>query len=163
MNTHVATPTELSATGHIKRINPFQVSPNAAAPLVALETQIAESGLEHSLIELVKMRASQINGCAFCLHMHAKDARAAGETEMRLYLLNAWEESSFYTERERAALGWTDALTKVAETHAPDSAYAAVAAQFAPEELVQLTLLITAINAWNRLAIGFRLDHPKAR
>jgi AhpD family alkylhydroperoxidase len=163
MNTHVATPVELSATGHIKRINPFQVSPDAAAPLVALEKQIAESSLEHSLIELVKMRASQINGCAFCLHMHAKDARAAGETEMRLYLLNAWEESSFYTERERAALGWTEALTKVAETHAPDSAYAAVAAQFAPEELVQLTLLITAINAWNRLAIGFRLDHPKAR
>ena len=159
MNTHVATP----AAAHIKRINPYQVSPDAMAPLMALEKQFEESALEKSLIELVKMRASQINGCAFCLHMHAKDARAAGETEMRLYLLNAWEESSFYTERERAGLGWTDALTKVAETHAPDSAYAAVAAQFAPEELVQLTLLITAINAWNRLAIGFRLDHPKAR
>jgi AhpD family alkylhydroperoxidase len=163
MNTHVATPAELSASGHIKRINPFQVSPDAVAPLIALEKQIAESGLEHSLIELVKMRASQINGCAFCLHMHAKDARAAGETEMRLYLLSAWEESSFYTERERAALGWTEALTKIAETHAPDSAYAAVAGQFGPEELIQLTLLITTINAWNRLAIGFRLEHPKAR
>jgi AhpD family alkylhydroperoxidase len=159
MNAPVTTP----VAAHIKRINPYKVSPDAMAPLVALETQIAESGLEHSLIELVKMRASQINGCAFCLHMHAKDARAAGETEMRLYLLNAWEESSFYTERERAALGWTEALTKVAETHAPDSAYAAVAEQYAPEELVQLTLLITAINARNRLAIGFRMDHPKAR
>jgi AhpD family alkylhydroperoxidase len=159
MNAPVATP----VGAHLKRINPFAVSPNATAPMLALEKQIAESGLEKTLIELVKMRASQINGCAFCLHMHAKDARENGETEMRLYLLNAWEESSFYTERERAALGWTEALTKIAETHAPDSAYAAVADQFAPEELVQLTLLITTINAWNRLAIGFRLDHPKAR
>ena len=145
------------------RLNAFAVAPEGIQKMVALEDHLRDSGLEYSLYELVKMRASQINGCAFCLHMHAKDARAAGETEMRLYLLNAWEESSFYTERERVALGWTEALTKIAETHAPDSAYAAVAEHFAPEELIQLTLLITAINAWNRLAIGFRLDHPKAR
>jgi AhpD family alkylhydroperoxidase len=156
-------PVAPSLAAPIKRINPFSVSPAATAPMVALETQFAASSLEKSLIELVKMRASQINGCAFCLHMHAKDARENGETEMRLYLLNAWEESSFYTARERAALGWTEALTKVAETHAPDSAYAAAAEQFDAEELVQLTLLITTINAWNRLAIGFRLEHPKAR
>jgi AhpD family alkylhydroperoxidase len=159
MNAPVSTP----VAAHIKRINPFAVSPNATAPMMALEKQFEDSTLEKTLIELVKMRASQINGCAFCLHMHAKDARENGETEMRLYLLNAWEESSFYTERERAALGWTEALTKVSETHAPDGAYAAAAEQFNPEELVQLTLLITTINAWNRLAIGFRLDHPKAR
>ena len=140
------------------RLNPFAAAPEMIAAMTAFETAVASSGLEHSLIELVKTRASQINGCAFCLHMHAKDARAAGETEMRLYLLNAWEESSFYTERERAALGWTEALTKIAETHAPDSAYAAVAEQFAPEELIQLTLLITAINAWNRLAIAARSE-----
>lgn len=159
MNASVATP----MVAHIKRINPYKVSPDAMAPLMALEKQFEESALEKSLIELVKMRASQINGCAFCLHMHAKDARENGETEMRLYLLNAWEESSFYTERERAALAWTETLTKVAETHAPDAAYAVVAEQFGPEELVQLTLLITTINAWNRLAIGFRLDHPKVQ
>ncbi len=156
-------PVALSPAGHIKRINPYQVSPNAMAPLMALEKQFEESNLEKSLIELVKMRASQINGCAFCLHMHAKDARENGETEMRLYLLNAWEESSFYTPRERAALAWTEALTKVADTHAPDEAYAVAAEEFSPEDLVQLTLLIIAINAWNRLAIGFRLNHPKVR
>ena len=159
MNAPVATPT----AAHIKRINPYLVSPNAMAPLMALEKQFEESALEKSLIELVKMRASQINGCAFCLHMHAKDARENGETEMRLYLLNAWEESSFYTERERAALAWTEALTKIADTHAPDAAYAAAADQFSPEDMVQLTLLITTINAWNRLAMGFRLEHPKSR
>jgi AhpD family alkylhydroperoxidase len=109
----------------------------------------------------VKTRASQINGCAYCLHMHTKDARAAGESEIRLYLLNAWEESQLYTPRERAALKWTEALTLISETHAPDEAYDEVKALFQPKEIVDLTLLISTINAWNRIAIGFRAVHPE--
>jgi AhpD family alkylhydroperoxidase len=108
----------------------------------------------------VKTRASQINGCAYCIHMHTKDARANGETEERLYLLSAWRESPVYSERERAALAWTEALTLVAETHAPDEDYEALSRHFTPVEQVNLTLLIGAINAWNRLAIGFRSIHP---
>ena len=106
------------------------------------------------------MRVSQINGCAYCLHMHTKDARAAGESEQRLYLLNAWEESQLYTPRERAALQWTEALTLVSETHAPDADYEAVRAAFSDTELANLTMLIGTINAWNRIAIGFRAVHP---
>ena len=144
------------------RLNPAAAAPETYKAMVALETAIKNSGLEPSLIELVKMRASQINGCAFCLDMHSKDARAQGETEQRLYLLNAWRESPVYTDRERAALGWTDALTWVAETHAPDADYEVLAQQFSAAEQVNLTMLIGAINAWNRLAIGFRLIHPVA-
>ena len=114
------------------------------------------SGLEHSLLELVKMRASQINGCAYCIDMHSKDARAAGEAEQRLYALNAWRETPFYSERERAALAWTEALTLVHEGHAPDDVYDETRKHFTEEELVSLTLAIVSINAWNRLAIGFR-------
>ena len=102
------------------------------------------------------MRASQINGCAYCLDMHSKDARAAGETEQRLYVLNAWEEAPFYTDRERAALAWTEALTRIAETHAPDEAFEQVREQFNEKEIMDLTLAIGAINTWNRIAIGFR-------
>ena len=142
------------------RLMPFEVAAGTLKPLVDLENILKNSGLEHSLIELVKTRASQINGCAYCIHMHTKDARAHGETEERLYLLNAWRESPLYSDRERAALAWTEALTLVAETHAPDEDYAALSAHFTPQEQVNLTVLIGAINAWNRLAIGFRSIHP---
>ncbi|BBC02944.1 AhpD family alkylhydroperoxidase [Bradyrhizobium sp. USDA 4524] len=142
------------------RMNFYQAAPETIKALVAVENQIAASGLEQSLIELVKTRASQINGCAYCINMHTEDARKHGETEQRLYLLNAWRESPLYSERERAALAWTEALTLVAETHAPDADYEAVRAQFSDSELVNLTTLIGAINAWNRIAIGFRAVHP---
>ncbi|WLA84340.1 MULTISPECIES: carboxymuconolactone decarboxylase family protein [Bradyrhizobium] len=142
------------------RMNFCQAAPETIKALVAVENQIAASGLEQSLIELVKTRASQINGCAYCINMHTEDARKHGETEQRLYLLNAWRESPLYSERERAALAWTEALTLVAETHAPDADYEAVRAQFSDSELVNLTTLIGAINAWNRIAIGFRAVHP---
>lgn len=142
------------------RLNPYAAAPETVKAMMALETHLATSGLETSLYHLVKTRASQINGCAYCVHMHTKDARAHGETEERLYLLSAWQESPLYTERERAALAWTESLTLIAQTHAPDDVYAAVKAQFSDEELVKLTVLIGAINAWNRLAIGFRSIHP---
>jgi AhpD family alkylhydroperoxidase len=142
------------------RMNFYQAAPETIKALVAVETQITASGLEQSLIELVKTRASQINGCAYCINMHTEDARKHGETEQRLYLLNAWRESPLYTDRERAALAWTEALTLVSETHAPDADYEAVRAQFTDAELVNLTTLIGAINAWNRIAIGFRAVHP---
>ncbi|UGA41901.1 carboxymuconolactone decarboxylase family protein [Bradyrhizobium quebecense] len=142
------------------RMNFYQAAPETIKALVAVESQITASGLEQSLIELVKTRASQINGCAYCINMHTEDARKHGETEQRLYLLNAWRESPLYSERERAALAWTEALTLVAETHAPDADYEAVRAQFTDSELVNLTTLIGAINAWNRIAIGFRAVHP---
>ncbi|WP_407148520.1 carboxymuconolactone decarboxylase family protein [Bradyrhizobium sp. ORS 86] len=142
------------------RMNFYQAAPETIKALVAVENQISASGLEQSLIELVKTRASQINGCAYCINMHTEDARKHGETEQRLYLLNAWRESPLYSERERAALAWTEALTLIAETHAPDADYEAVRAQFSDTELVNLTTLIGAINAWNRIAIGFRAVHP---
>ena len=142
------------------RLIPYDVAPGSLKPLIELEKTIKNSGLELKLIELVKTRASQINGCAYCIHMHTKDARANGETEERLYLLSAWRESPLYSERERAALAWTEALTLVAETHAPDEDYAELGRHFTPAEQVNLTLLIGAINAWNRLAIGFRSVHP---
>lgn len=143
------------------RLNPYAIAPDAIATMRGMEDYLKTCGLEHSLIELVKMRASQINGCAFCLHMHSMDARAAGETEARLYLLNAWRESQLYTARERAALEWTEALTLVAQTQAPDAAYEAVKAQFTPKEIVDLTMLIGTINVWNRLSIGLRSVHPE--
>jgi AhpD family alkylhydroperoxidase len=142
------------------RMNYYQAAPETIKALVAVEDQIKASGLELSLIELVKTRASQINGCAFCINMHTADARKNGETEQRLYLLNAWRESPLYTDRERAALAWTEALTLISETHAPDEDYEAMRAQFSEAEAVNLTTLIGAINAWNRIAIGFRAIHP---
>ena len=142
------------------RINPYKAAPDTMNALGALETHISNSGLEPSLIELVKTRASQINGCAFCIHMHTRDARAHGETEERLYLLNAWQESPLYTARERAALAWVEAVTLVADTHVPDDVFKVVSSEFSDEEIVKLTVLIGTINAWNRVAISFRAVHP---
>jgi len=143
------------------RLNAYAVAPEGVKKMIELEDLLRNSGLEYSLYELVKMRASQINGCAFCLHMHSKDARAAGETEERLYLLNAWRESSLYTPRERAALAWTEALTNVAQTGAPDADYEGLKPLFTEVEIVNLTLLIGLINSWNRMAVGLRSQHPK--
>ena len=142
------------------RLNPYKAAPELMKAMMALEEAVAHSGLEASLIELVKTRASQINGCAFCLHMHTRDARARGETEERLYLLDAWRESPLYTERERAALAWTEAVTLVSQTHVPDSVYDQVRKHFDEAELVKLTMLLVAINGWNRIAISFRSVHP---
>ena len=142
------------------RLDPFRAAPASMEAMLALEGHVRACGLEHGLIHLVKTRASQINGCAYCVHMHTRDARVAGESEERLYLLSAWRESPLYTERERAALGWTDALTLVAETNAHDAAYLPLHDHFSAEEVVKLTLLISTINAWNRIAIGFRSLHP---
>jgi AhpD family alkylhydroperoxidase len=138
------------------RLNALQASPDAYKAMYGLEAHIAKSGLDHKLVHLVKMRASQMNGCAYCLDMHSKDARAAGETEQRLYCLDAWEETDFYSEPERAALAWTEALTRISETHAPDDVYEEARKHFSERDLVDLSLTIAAINAWNRLAIGFR-------
>jgi AhpD family alkylhydroperoxidase len=144
-----------------QRLNPY--SPAAAAamkPLLDVEAYLQASGLDEKLVHLLKTRASQINGCAYCLHMHTADALKAGEDPKRLFLLDAWRESALYTPRERAALAWTDALTNISETHAPDEDFEAVKAQFSEKELADLTLLIATINAWNRIAIGFRSQHP---
>ena len=142
------------------RMNYYQAAPDTLKALIAVDDQIKASGLEQSLIELVKTRASQINGCAFCINMHTEDARKRGETEQRIYLLNAWRESPLYSDRERAALAWTEAVTLISETHAPDDVYEHVRAQFSDAETVNLTMLIGAINAWNRIAIAFRAVHP---
>jgi len=138
------------------RLDYFAVAPKLLQPMLALERAVAGSGLEPGLIHLVKTRASQINGCAFCIEMHTRDALKAGETAARLFLLDAWAEAPHYTPRERAALAWTEALTLVAATHAPDAVYAGLLPHFSEEEIVKLSLLIATINAWNRLAIGFR-------
>ncbi|HEX6635533.1 MAG TPA: carboxymuconolactone decarboxylase family protein [Usitatibacter sp.] len=138
------------------RLNLMQVSPDAMKAMRALQSHVDASALEHSLLELVKMRASQVNGCAFCLDMHSKDARAAGESEQRLYVLDGWREAPFYTPRERAALAWTEALTRVSETHAPDDVYEELRGQFSEKEIADLTMAIVAINGWNRIAIGLR-------
>jgi len=145
------------------RLHPHAVLPEAFAPLRAIEAEISSGSLEPSLVELVKIRASQINGCAYCLHMHTSDAIAAGEAPARLFLLDAWRESALYTPRERAALGWTEALTRLPETGAPDADYDALPAHFSEAEIVQLTLLIGTINTWNRIAVGFRMGHPNDR
>src|SRR5689334_21693438 len=132
------------------------LAPAVAPALIGLSEAAAKSGLEKSLIELVKIRASQINGCAFCLDMHVRDARKAGESEARIYLLNAWRESPVYSERERAALAWTEAVTRISDTHAPDDLFAELRKHFSEAETANLTMLIAVINAWNRLAISFR-------
>ena len=138
------------------RLNFTKVAPGAYKAMAALEVYVRHSNLETSLLELMRMRASQINGCAYCLDMHSKDARAAGETEQRLYTLNAWRETPFFTDRERAALAWTEAITLIHSGHAPDDVYEEARKQFTEEELVNLTIAIVAINGWNRLSIGFR-------
>jgi AhpD family alkylhydroperoxidase len=142
------------------RLNYAKTSPATYQGLLALQALVDKSELDKPLLELVKIRASQINRCAFCLHMHTRDARKAGVSEERIYLLEAWRESPLYTQRERAALAWTEALTLLPETGAPDEAYAQVAAQFSEPEIVGLTLAIGAINLWNRFGVGFRLVHP---
>jgi AhpD family alkylhydroperoxidase len=149
------------------RIDYHYASPRAIEAMYGLQRYVNDASIEHSLLELVKMRASQVNGCAHCLEMHAKDALAAGETAERLLLLDAWREAPFYTPRERAALEWTEALTLVHEGHVPDEVYESVRQHFTEEELVDLSLAIVAINGWNRLAIGFRAEvgnyRPAAR
>ncbi len=139
-----------------QRFNYFKVAPDAYKAMSGLEAYLHSCGLEEGLLHLVKLRASQINGCAFCLDMHSKDLRASGETEQRLYTLDAWRECPWYTDRERAALAWTEALTLVTQGHVPDAVYEEVRKQFNEKELTDLSLAITTINAWNRLSIAAR-------
>ena len=138
------------------RLNLTDVAPDGYRALLGLETYVRRSSLEKSLYELVKIRASQLNGCAYCIDMHTKDARAAGETEQRLYCLSAWRECPFYTDRERAALEWTESVTRVADTNVPDDVFERTRAQFSEKELADLNFAVVAINAWNRIAIPFR-------
>lgn len=138
------------------RIDYSKYAQEAQKAMFGLEKYISESGLDHKLIHLIKMRASQINDCAYCIDMHSKDARALGETEQRLYELDAWRETPFYTESERAALEWTEALTLVSETHVPDAVYEEVKKYFSEKEIVDLTIVVSTINMWNRLAISMR-------
>jgi AhpD family alkylhydroperoxidase len=150
------------------RLNYFKAAPGGLNIMREFEKYLHECGLEQSLIELVKMRSSQINGCAYCIDMHSKDARAAGETEQRLYGLSAWRETPFYTDRERAALEWTEKLTLISTNGVPDDLYEQTLQHFSEQELVNLTLVITTINTWNRLAISFRSEPgsyqpPKAK
>ena len=140
------------------RLNYGKVAPGATRAMMALENYVHESGLEQSLLELVKIRASQINGCAYCLDMHTKDARANGETEQRIYTVSAWRETPFFSDRERAALLWSETLTKLSQNDVPDEIFEAVHAHFSDEEMVNLTMAIIAINGWNRLAVGFRSE-----
>ena len=138
------------------RMEYAKVAPGALTVMLGLETYVRQCGLEQPLLELVKVRASQINGCAYCVDMHTKDARAGGETEQRLSAVIVWEETPFFTERERAALAWTEAVTLVGKDHVPDEVYQQARRSFGEKELVDLTLAIIAINGWNRLAISFR-------
>jgi AhpD family alkylhydroperoxidase len=142
------------------RLNPYHTAAELMKAMISLEESVRAGGLEASLQELVKTRASQINGCAYCIHMHSTEARKHGETPERLLLLNAWRDSPLYTDRQHAALGWTEAVTLVAQTHAPDAAYNALAAEFDQREITALTVLIATINSWNRIGISFRLVHP---
>jgi AhpD family alkylhydroperoxidase len=138
------------------RIDYSNYALEAQKSLYALERYITTCGLDHKLIHLLKMRVSQLNGCAFCIDMHSKDARALGETEQRLYELNAWRETPFYSDRERAALQWVESLTLVSQTHVPDEAFAAVKKYFNEKEIVDLTLIGSMMNLWNRIAISMR-------
>ncbi|MEZ5864426.1 MAG: carboxymuconolactone decarboxylase family protein [Geminicoccaceae bacterium] len=143
-----------------QRLNPFKSVPELMQAMLALSEKIEGAGLDRTLAELVKTRASQINGCAYCIHMHTRDARANGETEERLLLLDAWRESPLYSDRERAALAWAEALTSIAQTHAPDAVFADASRHFSEAELARLTLIVANINAWNRIAMGLRFVHP---
>ncbi|KAB2685595.1 MULTISPECIES: carboxymuconolactone decarboxylase family protein [Brucella/Ochrobactrum group] len=142
------------------RLVPYKLAPKIMQVMVEAEKAVSEAGLEYSLYELVRIRASQINGCAYCIHMHTRDARKAGETEERLYLVAAWRESPLFTPRERAALAWTEALTLIAQTRAPDEDFNALKEHFTDEEIVKLSMAINMINLWNRVAVGFRTVHP---
>ncbi|HOF41966.1 MAG TPA: carboxymuconolactone decarboxylase family protein [Candidatus Hydrogenedentes bacterium] len=141
-----------------QRMDYASVAPDAVKAMWGLEKYVHDCGLEPSLLELVKYRASQINGCAFCMDMHTKDARAHGETEQRLYTLSAWHETPFFSDREQAALAWTEAVTNVAQSNVPDEVYERARKQFSEKELVDLTLAIVAINGWNRLSVSFRKE-----
>ncbi len=138
------------------RLDFWKTAPQGIAALRGLSAYVEGSGLEHALLELVKTRASQINGCAYCLDMHTKDARAAGETEQRLYTLSAWRETPFFSDRERAALAWTEAVTNISEAEIGDALYDEVRRSFSEKEIVDLTLAVVLINGWNRMAIPFR-------
>lgn len=153
-----------------QRLNYSKSAPEGIEILQKLESYIKKAGLEPNLVELVKLRASQINGCAYCIDMHTKDARSQGESEQRLYGVSAWRESPFYSERERAALAWAESVTKISEDQLPDEIYNLAKKHFTERELVDLTLAVIAINAWNRLAISFRTpvgsyqpDHPASK
>jgi AhpD family alkylhydroperoxidase len=137
-------------------LNYAKASPEAVAAFRGVETYVRQCGLDHTLLELIKTRASQINGCAFCIDMHTKDARARGETEQRLYALAAWEETPFFSDRERAALAWTEAVTRIAEAPVPERLYEELRRHFSEKEVVDLTMAVIAINGWNRLAATFR-------
>jgi AhpD family alkylhydroperoxidase len=139
------------------RLDYAKASPEAYKAMVQMEGVVRRSGIDPKLLELMKIRASQLNGCGYCIDMHTKDARFKGETEERIYALDAWRETPFYTEKERAALAWTEAITNIQTGHAPDAVYHQLSRNFSEEERVNLTLAITTINAWNRIAIGFRL------
>lgn len=138
------------------RLDFYKASPDAAKAMLALEAAVNKLGIDHTLLELVKLRASQVNGCAYCVDLHSSDARKRGESERRLHAVAVWREAPFFTERERAALAWTEALTRISETRAPDADYEWLSSQFDEQERVNLTLAINAVNSWNRLAIGFR-------
>ncbi|WP_342315453.1 carboxymuconolactone decarboxylase family protein [Lysobacter sp. FW306-1B-D06B] len=138
------------------RLDFYKASPDAAKAMIALEAAVNKLGLEPSLLELVKLRASQINGCAYCVDLHSSDARKHGESERRMHAVAVWRESPFFTDKERAALAWTESLTRIADTHVPDADYEWVSSQFDERERVNLTVAINAINGWNRLAVGFR-------
>jgi AhpD family alkylhydroperoxidase len=141
-------------------MNFFQVAPEGTKAMNAVEQAIASSGIEHGLLELVRLRASQINGCAFCINMHVNDALKNGETHERLHLVQVWRESSLFTDRERAALNWAEILTNIAQTHAPDADFALLRSQFSEVEIAYLTLAIGSINVWNRIQIGLHARHP---
>ena len=143
-----------------QRLDAIKVSPAAFKAMAGLQAYVDQSGLERTLLQLVKIRASQINGCAYCLVMHTDEARHLGENDERMHLLNAWREAPVFTERERAALAWVEAVTLVAEDHVPDDVYQQVRGYFSEKELVDLTAAAVAINAWNRVAIAFRATPP---
>jgi AhpD family alkylhydroperoxidase len=138
------------------RLDFNKVDPSAFKAMLALQTYVNDSGLEHALVDLVKVRASQINGCAYCIDMHTQEARARGETEQRLYALDAWSETPFFSERERAALAWTEAVTRIGDGHVPQPVYDTACKSFDDASLVKLTIAVVAINGWNRLCIAFR-------
>ncbi len=140
------------------RINSLEKAQGAIKAMMGLELYLAKSSIERPLLHLIKYRVSQINGCAYCLDMHSKDLRASGETEQRLYVLDAWRDAPFYSERERAALAWAEAVTRVTDGHVPDGVYEDTIKQFSEEEMIDLTVAVTTINAWNRLNIAFRTE-----
>lgn len=140
-----------------QRVNVFEVKPAAFKALTGLNIYLAKSAIEKNLLDLICFRVSQINGCAFCLDMHAKDLRVAGETEQRLYMMDAWREAELYSERERAALAWAEALTLIADDRVPDAVYQQATRQFTEEELIDLTMAVVAINSYNRINVAFRM------